>query len=70
MTATLLPVDEARRYLDVQEVADYIHSTPLTIRVKTSRREIPHIKCGRRVLYDRVMIDAWLAARQVPALQA
>jgi excisionase family DNA binding protein len=61
-----VPVSEARRYLDVQEVADYIRSTVLTVRVKTSRREIPYIKCGRRVLYDRTEIDAWLAAQRVP----
>jgi excisionase family DNA binding protein len=54
-----------RRYMDAPELADYINSTTGSVRVMTSRREIPHIKRGRRVLYDRSEIDAWLDAQRV-----
>ena len=57
------------RYMNREEVAEYIDSTAATIAVMTSRREIPHIKRGRRVLYDRQAIDAWLAAQRVEPLE-
>ena len=58
--------EDPPRYFTADEVAGYIRSTVLTVRVKTSRREIPHIKIGRRVLYDRERIDQWLAEQAVP----
>lgn len=32
----------------------------------TSRREIPFIKLGRLLRFDREVIEAWLAAKKVP----
>jgi len=58
-----------KRYLNRDEVAAYIDSTAATIAVMTSRREIPHIKRGRRVLYDRQVIDAWLATQRVELVE-
>ena len=57
------------RYMNREEVAEYIDSTAATIAVMTSRREIPHIKRGRRVLYDRQAIDSWLAAQRVEPVE-
>ena len=54
-----------KRYVNRDEIADYIDSTAATVAVMTSRRQIPHIKRGRRVLYDRLVIDAWLAAQSI-----
>ena len=59
--------EENPRYLDVRELADHIHCTVGTVRVKTSRQEIPHIKLGRRVLFNRKEIDAWLITQKVLA---
>lgn len=59
--------DELPRYLNFEEVAGYIRRTPLTVRVMTSKRQIPHIKYGRSVVYDRQEIDRWLAEQAVPA---
>ena len=56
----------AKRYLNRREVAEYLDSTQGTIAVKTSKRQIPHLKVGARVLYDVEEIDRWLAARRVP----
>ena len=59
--------DDLPRYLNHQEVAGYIRRTPDTVRVMTSKRQIPHIKCRRSVIYDREVIDLWLAEQAVPA---
>ena len=59
----------ARRYLDARELADYIHSTLSSVRTLTSKRQIPHIKRGRRCLYDRVAIDRWLAQQSVKPIR-
>ena len=59
--------DDLPRYLNHREVAGYIRRTPDTVRVMTSKRQIPHIKYGRSVIYDRVEIDRWLAGQAVPA---
>jgi flavin-dependent dehydrogenase len=60
---------EERRYMNKHQVADYIDSTPASVSAMTSRREVPHIKRGRRVLYDRYEIDAWLLQQAVPAVK-
>ena len=56
-----------QRYLNVGEVADYTRSTPMSIRQQVHLRQIPHLKRGRRVLFDRLEIDAWLAKQRVAA---
>jgi len=56
-----------QRYLDVEGVANYTCSTPLSIRQKVHLKQIPHLKRGRRVLFDRLEIDAWLAKQRVAA---
>ena len=53
-------------YITAAEVAPYIRSTVGTVRVMTSKRQIPHIKRGRRVLYELSAIDAWLDKQRVP----
>lgn len=55
-----------RRYMNRAEVADLIRSTPGSVAVLTSKRKIPHLKRGSRVLYDREEIEIWLSARRVP----
>jgi excisionase family DNA binding protein len=64
-----MEISESVRYLTAAELATYLRSTLGSIRVKTSRREIPHVKFGRRVLYDKQEIDSWLADQKVPALR-
>ena len=54
-----------QRYLDVDQVADYTRSTPMSIRQQVHLKQIPHLKRGRRVLFDRLEIDAWLAQGRV-----
>ena len=54
------------RYVPAEVLAPYIDSTVGSVRVMTSKRQIPHIKRGRRVLYDLDEIDRWLDSQRVP----
>ena len=56
---------EHGRYLDVQELASYIRSTPASVRQLIHRRRLPFIKRGSRVLFDREEIDRFLAEHSV-----
>ena len=49
-----------KRYMDVNECAEYVGRTAKAIRGLVRRREIPHIRVGRRVQFDREKIDRWV----------
>ena len=48
------------RLLSQQEAARYLGISYWTVRDLVFRREIPFIKIGRRVLVDRLDLDAYL----------
>jgi excisionase family DNA binding protein len=48
------------RLLSQQEAAHYLGISYWTVRDLVFRREIPFIKIGRRVLIDRLDLDAYL----------
>ena len=48
------------RLLSQQEAARYLGISYWTIRDLVFRREIPFVKIGRRVLVDRLDLDAYL----------
>jgi excisionase family DNA binding protein len=56
---------EEGRYLDIEGAARYMALSVSYVQKLTSRRRIPFIKLGRRCLYDRVLLDRWMARRQV-----
>jgi hypothetical protein len=62
------------RYMNRDECAEYIRSTPGTVAVWTSKGRIPHIKISQarngKVLYDRIVIDEWLAERTVSVIES
>jgi excisionase family DNA binding protein len=60
---------EQQRYLDVEECAVYIRSTPASVRQMVHLRRLPYVKHGRRVLFDRQAIDNHLATCLVEALR-
>ena len=62
-----MPPDD--RLWNFAEVAHYLNKTPGTIRVMTSKREIPHIKIGRSVRYRKTDIDSWLNKHRVSVLK-
>ncbi len=50
----------APRLLSVKDAAVYLGVSPWTIRSLGWSREIPEVKIGRRVLYDREDLDRYI----------
>jgi len=51
---------EEKRFLDVQELTDYIHMSESYVYKMVSKKTIPHIKLGTRTLFERNQIDNWV----------
>jgi excisionase family DNA binding protein len=51
---------EEKRFLDVQELTDYIHMSESYVYKMVSKHLIPHIKLGTRTLFERNQIDNWV----------
>lgn len=49
--------------LTVQQVADYLHLHPLTIRNLIRKGHIPAYKDGREWRIDRAKLDRWIVER-------
>ena len=58
------PVD---RWLDVKAAAAYTRLPVGQLYKLTAARRIPHVRRGRRLLFDRTELDAWLREAAVPA---
>ena len=41
-------------------------STENALRVMVSRRQVPHIKIGKRLRFSRRKLDSWIAEQCVP----
>jgi excisionase family DNA binding protein len=46
--------------LTTKQVAKYLRLNPVTVRRKVARGEIPAVKMGRQIRFNRAQIDAWL----------
>lgn len=57
----------AARYLDVKTTAGYLSLSSKAVYHRVARREIPFIKKGRRVLFDRMALDRWMRRTAVDA---
>jgi excisionase family DNA binding protein len=51
---------EEKRFLNVQELTDYIHMSESYVYKMVSKNSIPHIKLGTRTLFERNQIDNWV----------
>lgn len=51
---------EEKKFLDVQELTEYIHMSESYVYKKVSKNQIPHIKLGTRTLFERNQVDAWV----------
>ena len=56
-----------KQYLDIDELASRLRMSKSTIYGMTSKRLLPFLSVGRRVLFDPEQIERWLADRQVGA---
>jgi excisionase family DNA binding protein len=59
-------VTPRRDLLTPAQLCEWLGVSMKTVYGWTSRREIPFIKLGRLLRFDREVIEAWLAAKKVP----
>lgn len=70
LDASRVPVNsraDGPRYIRIDELAAYTSLTVRHLHDLTRRGEIPHIRVGKVVVYDRHAIDEWLGSQAVPA---
>jgi excisionase family DNA binding protein len=51
---------EEKRFLNVEELTNYIHMSESYVYKMVSKQSIPHIKLGTRTLFERNQIDNWV----------
>lgn len=56
------------KYLTVPELAHILRCSHPTIYRYISHRQIPYIKQGHRVLFDRSDIEVWMDNKKIPAI--
>jgi len=56
---------EEGRYFNIAQAARYTALSVSYLQKLTSRRRVPFLKVGRRALYDRILLDKWMARRAV-----
>ena len=52
-----------KRLLSVKEVAEYLNVKPVTVRRRANSGEIPSIRIGNRIRFDKQQIDRWLLSK-------
>ncbi|PKN01901.1 MAG: DNA-binding protein [Elusimicrobia bacterium HGW-Elusimicrobia-1] len=56
-----------RKLLKVAEAAEYLGTTEGTLYVWVCRKRIPHIKMGRKLMFDVSDLEKWIASQKIPA---
>lgn len=51
--------------LTVEELAKAFHRAPKTIRNWVAKRQIPFVMLGRKVMFRRESIEAWLKTKEI-----
>lgn len=54
-----------RRFLSIEETAEYTGLSRHTLYAMVSQRRIPHVKMGRLVKFDVGLLDAWIKQHTV-----
>ena len=62
------PTAVAPRLLGVKAAAAYLGATVWAVRSLAWGRDLPSIKIGNRVLFDRTDLDRYIEANKTPAL--
>ena len=62
-------IKDRKRYMNVEEVADYLGFSEDTIRSWIKNRKIPILKFDRAVRFDTDKIDIWLKDKELPVLK-
>lgn len=61
------PVAPAGGLLGVEDAAEFLACSPRMVRELWARRELPGVRVGRLVRFSRCDLEAYIAARRVPA---
>lgn len=51
--------------MDIRQAATYVSMSRHTLYEMVSKHQVPHIKMGRKLLFDKTDIDQWLSTRKV-----
>ena len=54
-----------KRLIDIRSAAAYTGLSVHTVYTMVSQRRIPHVKVGRLVRFDLVLLDAWIKDQTV-----
>ena len=63
-TTIASPVAEPR-LLDIRAASQYLSTTVWQMRTLVWERKLPHLRVGRRILFDRVDLDQYVDANKV-----
>lgn len=58
-----------KNYLNIEELAEYLHMSKSTIYKGTMTHRIPHIKAGKKLLFCQDAIDQWLQKFNQPTIE-
>jgi len=58
----------AKEFLSIDELADYLGMKRSNLYSKVERKEIPHYRVGRLLLFRKDEIDAFMAGRRVDVI--
>lgn len=59
-----------KRYLNVEEAAEYLSLTKAALYQRARAEQIPHTRKGRWLRFDIQELDLWMRRDRVPAKQA
>ena len=57
--------EPAGRYLSIEEMSEYTRLSRSFIYKMASRRRIPVARIGKRLVFDKLLVDRWMQRRQV-----
>jgi excisionase family DNA binding protein len=63
MTLIGRPIRQKKLY-DINEIAEYLNTTKGYVYKLTSLQRIPHIKMGKKLLFDLKDINRWLDSKK------
>jgi excisionase family DNA binding protein len=63
-------INNEKRYLNIQEAAQYLRISKWAIYKMVDRRQIPFIPIGRPLRFDMKTLDEWMSKRTIKAVNA
>jgi len=48
------------RFIDVKQLSEYLNTPKATIYFWAQKKHVPYTKVGRKLLFDKKIIDEWI----------